>query len=449
MDNTPVDAVSDQIDSLLDAGRITEADAVLRSLPAGEVVQVLARHDTANRAKLYRLLPRELALEVFDRLDVEPRTELFNGLRNEEVVAFFEEMDPDDRARLVDELPAGVARTLMRGLSPAERALTTPMLGYPSKSIGRYMSTEYVRVLPTTRVSEALAKVEAMADAAETIYLLPVTDPSRLLLGVVSLRRLIASDPDAVVGDVMSTPVFVHGASDAEEAARRALREGFLALPVVDAEQRLIGILTADDAYEILDRADDEDSARTGGAEPLSRPYLATPVREIVRSRIVWLFVLALSATLTVRVIDAFESSLSQVVTLALFIPLLIGTGGNAGAQAATTVTRALAVGEVRPGDVAKVFWREFRVGALMGLGLGVVGFALAGLVFGLDFGLVIGLTLLSICTTAATVGGLMPLLAKALRADPAVFSSPFIATFVDATGLIIYFTIATLVFGL
>jgi len=219
MDDTPVDAVSDQIDSLLDAGRITEADAVLRSLPAGEVVQVLARHDTANRAKLYRLLPRELALEVFDRLDVETGTELFNGLRNEEVVAFFEEMDPDDRARLVDELPAGVARTLMRGLSPAERALTTPMLGYPSKSIGRYMSTEYVRVLPTTRVSEALAKVEAMADAAETIYLLPVTDPSRLLLGVVSLRRLIASDPDAVVGDVMSTPVFVHGASDAEEAS--------------------------------------------------------------------------------------------------------------------------------------------------------------------------------------------------------------------------------------
>lgn len=447
---------SDDFDTLaelfvdyLDEGRLVEADQLLASMNPGDIVQVLKREDVTTRAKMYRLLARDVALEVFERLDPSMRAELFNGLRQNDVLAFFEEMDPDDRANLVGELPATVARSLMRGLSWQERALTTPMLGYSAGSIGRYMSTEYVRVLPDVTVEEAISKARKMADRAETIYTVIVTDPNRLLLGVVSLRRLMASDPDLPVSDVMNNPVYVNAADEAEVAARSAMREGFHAVPVVDAERRLIGILTADDAYRILDRADDEDMARAGGTEALDRPYLATPVRDLVKSRIVWLFVLAASAILTVQVMDVFEATLSQVVTLAVFIPLLIGTGGNAGAQAASTVTRALAVGEVRPRDIGVVFLREVRVGGLLGLLLGMVGFGLAGLVFGWNFGAVIGLTLLAICTAAATVGGLMPLLARAVKADPAVFSTPFIATFVDATGLILYFTIANLILGL
>jgi magnesium transporter len=198
-----------------------------------------------------------------------------------------------------------------------------------------------------------------------------------------------------------------------------------------------------------MERENAEDSARTSGSEPLSRSYLATPILRVVRSRIVWLLVLAISAILTVQVLEIFEDRLEQVVVLALFIPLLTGTGGNTGNQAATTVTRALAVGEVRVRDLPRVVWKELRVGAVLGTVLGALGFTVAGLVYGVPIGLVMGLTLLSICVMAAIVGGLMPLLAKRIGADPAVFSNPFISTFCDATGLIIYFTIATAVLGL
>ena len=239
------------------------------------------------------------------------------------------------------------------------------------------------------------------------------------------------------------------GHSDAEEAARYCADAKVLVLPIVDAEDRLVGILTVDDALRILEDAESEDAARSGGTEPLRRPYLATPVRAIVRARVVWLLVLALGATLTVQVIGAFEATLEAQVVLSLFIPLLIGTGGNTGNQAATTITRALALGDVRPRDVFKVFVREVRVGAMLGLLLGTLGFAIASLAFAVPIGLVIGLTLLGVCTMAASIGGLMPLLGKAVRADPAVFSNPFISTFVDAAGLVIYFLIATSVLGL
>jgi magnesium transporter len=220
-------------------------------------------------------------------------------------------------------------------------------------------------------------------------------------------------------------------------------------MPVTDEEDRLLGILTMDDVLDIMDEEDAEDAARSGGAEPLDRSYLSSSILRIVRSRIVWLLVLAVSAILTVQVLEVFESKLDQVVILALFIPLLTGTGGNTGNQAATTVTRALAVGEVRVRDLGKVIWRELRVGLVLGSVLGSLGFVVAGLVYGWPIGTVMGLTLLSICVMAACVGGLMPIVAKKVGADPAVFSNPFISTFCDATGLILYFTIATVVLGL
>jgi magnesium transporter len=247
----------------------------------------------------------------------------------------------------------------------------------------------------------------------------------------------------------MSEPLMVNSGDDEELAARTCSDLKVLALPVVDNERRLVGILTVDDALRILEQEESEDAARTGGAEPLRRPYLSTPVLAIVRSRVIWLLVLALGATFTVSVLGAFEAEIEQLVVLTLFVPLLIGLGGNTGNQAATTVTRALALQDVRTKDIWRVLFRELRVGALLGLLLGLIGFGLAWAFFGIQIGLVIGLTLFAICTVAATVGGVMPLVGLALRADPAVFSNPFITTFVDATGLVIYFLIAKSVLGL
>src|SRR5699024_7825487 len=315
-----------------------------------------------------------------------------------------------------------------------ERAMTTAVLGYPPEAIGRYMSPEVLTLRPGMRVREALAHVREHAEDAETIYLLPVVDGSRVLLGVLGLRRLLLAEGELLVGDLAQEAVRAAATDDREDAARSFFAAKLLTMPIVDGEERLVGILTVDDAIDILERENHEDSARTSGSEPLPRSYLSTPILRVVRSRIVWLLVLAISAILTVQVLEIFEDRLDQVVILALFIPLLTGTGGNTGNQAATTVTRALAVGEVRVRDLPRVVWQELRVGAMLGLVLGVLGLLVAGLVYGPAIGAVIGLTLLSICMMAAVVGGLMPLIAKRVGADPAVFSNPFISTFCDAT---------------
>jgi magnesium transporter len=361
----------------------------------------------------------------------------------------FAEMDPDDRVGLLDELPASVAPQLLRGLTRQERDLTSGMLGYPQDSIGRRMSPEFVTTHPHLTVGQTLDRIRASLDSAETIYTLPVTDGGRSVVGVVSLRDLMGAEQDALVSDLMSDAHVAEVTEDAETAARRATDLALLALPIVDSEHRLVGILTIDDAARILKQEESEDAARQGGVEPLRRSYLSTPIRRLVRSRVVWLLVLAVGATLTVQVLDAFEATLAQLTVLALFVPLLVGTGGNTGNQAATTVTRSLALGEVTPRDLFRVLSREIRVGFFLGLLLGTLGFALAGLIYEWHIGLVIGLTLVAVCTVAASIGGIMPLAARAIRVDPAVFSNPFITTFVDATGLIIYFLIARAVLGI
>lgn len=456
---TRFDVLADELASLLDGEDLARIEGLIRDMSPADLVGVLEREDPDDRAIIYRLLPRDLALEVFERFSRGMRAELLTGLRQENVVGVFEHLDPDDRAALVDELPAAVSAKLFNGLSEKERALTAPMLGYESGTIGRHMSTEYVRVRPDMTPAEAIAHIRATGGDAETVYLLMVTDEERRLEGVVDLRGLLFSLDDAHPGpgappgmrvrDLMKEPEYVTASEDAEKAARRAVRSAHLVTPVVDEEHRLIGILTIDDANRIIDRADEEDAARAGASEPLDRPYLVTSVGTLVRSRVVWLLVLALSAILTVQVLEMFEDALAQVVTLSLFIPLLTGTAGNTGSQAATTVTRALAVGEVRLRDTWKVAWREVRVGATMGLLLGVLGAVIAGLVYGPEFGAIIGLTLLAICTIAAMVGGIMPMVARAIKADPAVFSTPFISTFCDASGLIVYFLIARAILGL
>ncbi|GLB64112.1 magnesium transporter MgtE [Dietzia sp. NCCP-2495] len=437
------------VDSLIDTGDLHAAAGALNAMPPWLVVDVLERTPARERAVMFRLLSKETANAAFEALDPPLQSELIHDLHDERVREIFAELDPDDRAGLIDELPARVATRLMRELDPEEQALTAEVLGYQDGSVGRRMSPEYLSTHPDTTAGQTLERVRQRIDQTETIYALPVTDHDRKLVGIVGLRSVMKADPDTPIHDLMNDAVSARATESEERAARRSADERLIVLPIVDAEHRLVGILTFDDALQILEDAESEDSARQGGAEPLRRPYLSTPLRSLVRSRVVWLLVLALGATLTVQVLEVFESTLEQVVALSLFVPLIIGTGGNTGNQAATTVTRALALGDVRKRDVARVLWQEARTGFTLGVILGGVAFAVASLVYGMDFGLVIGLTMVALCTMAASVGGIMPLLASAVRADPAVFSNPFISTFVDATGLIVYFLIARAVLGL
>ena len=417
---------------------------LLSDLREHEVTRLLERLDADDRAVLFRLIEKDTALGVFESLDPPLRGELVDALRDDHVVALFEDLDPHDRVELLDELPASVARRLLSGLSAGERTLTAPMLGYPRGSVGRRMSPEYVRLRPDTTAAEALASVRRDGRDAATVHVLPVADDTLVCAGSVTLGDVATAEPGVRVGDLVADAPTVTATTDAEVAARLCLEYRTAAVVVTDSERRVLGVLTVDTAARILEDAEDEDAARAGGTEPLRRPYLSTPVGTLVRSRVVWLLVLAVSAVLTVQVLEIFEDTLSAVVTLALFIPLLTGTGGNTGSQAATTVTRALAVGDVRTRDLGRVLFREVRVGASMGALLGTLGFVVAGLVYDWHLGLVIGATLLAVCTIAAAVGGVMPLCAKAIGVDPAVFSTPFISTFCDATGLIVYFTIAS-----
>lgn len=437
------------VEGALDDGDLAAAHAAVADLSVELLVDVLERLDHTDRAVLYRLLPKDQAMEVFEQLDPSLQSALVGGLQDDQVASIFADLEPDDRVELLDELPATVAAKLMRGLPYDEREMTATILGYRQGALGRRMSPEFVSLRQDMPIERALAMVRSRLHDAETVYTLPVVDRNRILVGVVGLRDLMGAPKDGAVGDIMSEPYFARATDDAEEAARRCAELKLLALIVVDSETRLVGILTVDDALRILESAESEDQARIGGTEPLRQPYLATPARQLVRSRVVWLLVLAIGATLTVQVLEVFESTLEQAVTLALFVPLLIGTGGNTGNQAATTVTRALALDDVIPRDVGRVVVRELRVGFSLGVLLGSVAFVLATAVYDMSVGAVIGLTLVTVCTLAATVGGAMPLVAKAIRVDPAVFSNPFITTFVDSTGLVLYFLIAKAVLGI
>lgn len=422
----------------------------LETQPAYSIADEIARMDAVESVITFRLLDKDRALEVFEELDPVDQQQILEGLRDQAFGDLVEGMDPDDRARMLGEVPAKVARRVLAGLSAHERHMTAALLGYPEGSVGRYMTPETVALQQNLTVSQALEVVRRRGANAETIYTLPVVDTGRRLTGIVELRELVLSDPDRHVAELVVTePPSARATDPAEDAARLMRETNALDLPVVDSEDRLVGLLTIDDAVEVMEAADTEDVARQSGAEPLERHYMSAGVFEVSRKRVVWLMLLLVAATLTVSVTQAFEDELATATQLALFIPLLIGTGGNSGAQAATAAVRALAVGEVRTSDLLRVIWRECRTGLLLGAMLAVLGLLVGALFVGWKIAVVVAITLVVICMWAATVGGTMPLLAKKLRIDPAVVSAPMVTTLVDATGLIIYFTTAKIILGI
>lgn len=424
--------------------------------PPHEVADEIRRSDDVTAVLLFRLLDKDRAIEVFEELDPDNQQNVLTGLRDRAFRDLVEAMDPDDRASLLGEAPAKFAQRVLAGLSARERAMTAELLGYPEGSVGRIMSPEVVLVRQNLTAEEALATVRASGANAETIYTLPVADDRRHLIGVVDLRDLVLAQQSETVANLASTDVHrVQATDDAEAAARLMQEANLLALTVVDSEQRVVGLLTIDDAIELIEAADTEDIARQSAAEPLTVHYMAASVLKIARSRVIWLLLLVAASALTVSVLAAFEQTLEGQAAVAFFIPLLIGTGGNVGAQAATAAVRALAVGEVRTTDVLRVAWRECRVGLLIGLTLAVAAVVIAGIaayyVDSIDFGLAVavGIALLAVCTWAAIIGATMPLLARRAGIDPAVVSAPLVTTLVDATGLVIYFLVAIAILGL
>jgi magnesium transporter len=435
---------------LIDEGATAELAQWYSGASVLEIVEELTRLDPADTAFAFRLLPRNRAIEVFEELETIDQQQVLEGLRDDRVIHLLEELDPDDRARLLEEMPAKVAKQLLNQLSPAERRLTTILLGYPEDSAGRLMSPQFVSLRATMSAADAMAKIRREGLDAETVYALPVLDDERHLIGITGLRSLVLAPTDALIRDLMTTDVhMVHTDTDREDAARLVRDAGLIALPVVDSEQRLVGVITVDDAMGVLEVEETEDIALQGAHSPLNQPYLSVSALRLARVRALWLLVLIAAAALTVNVLQFFEGTLEQAVTLALFVPLLIGTGGNSGAQAATAVIRAMAVGEVRFTDLPKIVWREARVGLMLGAMLATAVFVPVAAIWDVDLATVVSVTLITICTWATIAGSALPLLAKRLGVDPAVVSAPFITTLVDATGLVFYFVFATLILGL
>lgn len=428
---------------------LVEAERVLRELPVTNLPRLLSELPRAERAVAFRLLPKDQAAVVFEAWPSPIAAELLEDLRDEQTVAIFTALEPDDRVQILDELPASVATRLLAGLRPEELLSTTQLMGYPDDSVGRRMVTGVVTVRPDHTVAEGLARFRRAADMAPEQVTVPVVDPGRVLVGSLSLHRLVTADPQTRVSELTETTQWVSTHDDQETAARVMQNWGTLDLPVVDRERRLVGLVQVSSLVDILAEEEDEDSARSVGVEPQRRPYLSLSPYQVARARISWLVVLLVAAFLTVGVLDHFDAALSEVIQLALFIPLLIGTGGNTGAQAVTTVVRAMSVGDVETRDLARVVFRELRVGALLGAGLGALLFVPVSLVFGLQVASVLSLSLLSVCILATCTGAIVPMVASRLGVDPAVVSAPFITTLVDANGLIIYFMIAKAVFGL
>ena len=433
-------------------GAVDELAALRLELAESSTVRLaeeLPRMDLADQAVRFRLLSKDRALAVFEELDPVHQQELLDALKTETVRELLDSMEADDRAKLFDEMPAMVATRFQAQLSPAERRSTAQLLGYVPESAGRIMTPDYVSLRASMSAAAAIERIRHLRERPRHLDVLPVTDGHRKLLGTVALPDLVAADPELAVAALMAEEHHqVCTDTDQEQAARLIQEANLAALPVVDHEDRLVGLITFDDAMEVLEAEGTEDAARSGGAEPLERPYLSAGVFMLARKRAVWLLLLGLAGTLTVSVLNYYEAALEQATILAVFISLLTGVGGNSGSQASAVIIRAMAVGEVRFSDTLKIVWREGRVGVLLGAMLAILGGPVVGFVYGPDIGLIIASTLLTICTWSTFVGAFLPLVAKKIHIDPAVISAPMVSTLCDATGLVLYFSIAAAVLG-
>ena len=444
--------VRSQLQIMLEQGNLQGAKALLVPVQPVDIAEAIEGLPEAMQLIAFRLLSKAEAIEVYEYLDSTVQQALIEEFKSQEVLDIVDKMSPDDRVRLFDELPAKIVRRIVEQLSPNERQATALLLGYEADTAGRIMTPECVSLKETLTVGETLERIRRLATVTETIYYLYVTDAARHLTGIVSLRDLVISQPQQSLSDIMTRDVVcVHTDTDQEEVARLIQRYDFLAVPVVDREQRLVGIVTVDDVIDILEQETTEDIyALGGGVQSGGDNYFQTNLVTVARKRVVWLFVLLLTNSITATLINSQEAILKQVVALAAFIPLLTGTGGNVGAQSSTVVIRGLNTDEIRDMGPWQVISREAMAGALLGAILGTVATVWAFLLKGnLGVAFAVGMSLVAISILASVAGSALPFLFRSLSLDPALMSAPFITTAVDVLGVLIYFNIARIVLGL
>ena len=408
---------------------------------------------------LFRLLPKELAAETFVEMEIEAQELLIRGFSDNELKEVINELYADDAADLVEEMPANVVKRILRQADPEMRNTINQLLRYDEDTAGSIMTTEYVTLRPDMTVEEAILRIRRQGVDKETIYTCYVTK-GRVLIGLVTVKDLLlCSDDEMLIQDIMLTNLIsVTTSTDREEAARMLSKYNFLALPVVDKENRMVGIVTFDDAMDVMEEAATEDMELMSGITPSEKTYLRSSAFELFRNRVPWLMLLMVSATFTGLIITAFEGALAAQVALTAFIPMLMGTGGNSGSQSSVTVIRALSLDELQLRDIGKVIWKELRTAIMCGIALAAVCFVKIWLVDGLMMGneditvainAVVCLTLAVTVVIAKLVGCVLPLGAKALHLDPAVMASPFISTIVDALSLLVYFLFANAILGI
>ena len=440
------------IQELLEQKRYEELHELIKDEPLPDIVEYIEDSETKDKGVLFRLLPKDIAVEVFAELSGFQQRELISSFSEKEIAEITEQLPFDERIDFLEEMPSNLVRKILSNANPEYRALVNRFLNYPADSAGSLMTIEFIKLNMDMTVAEALAFIKANGDSKETIYTSYVTDSYANLLGIVSLRELVIQEPDVVLKDIMHTDFVVISAyEDQEEVAQTFKDYGFIAMPVVDKEGRILGIITVDDVIDVIDDEATEDFQVMAAITPSNEEYLDTSPFSMARRRFSWLLFMMISAIFTGSIIESYESILSSVLVLASFIPMLMNTAGNAGSQAATMVIRGMSLGELRPKDLFKILRKEFCVALIVGVLL--AGINLARLMWFNDSGLMIGLTvsLTVFCTVilAKLLGSVLPIIADKLNLDPAIMAAPLITTVVDALSLLIYFAIATRLLGL
>ncbi len=448
--------IASHLADLVAARRFEEVRVSLDDVSHVELAEVLSELPPETEAVVFRVLPPAAALDAFEYLSTSDQEELLRHLGDEEVAAVLNDMSPDDRTALLEELPGKVTKRMLNLLTPKERSVATKLLGYPEDSIGRLMTPDYVAVKPHWTVAQSLEHVRRFGKDSETLNVVYVTGPGGVLVDDVRMRELLLVDPQTMVADLLDERFVALEAGDDQEVAVAAFqRYDRSALPVTDSRGVLVGIVTVDDVLDVAREEATEDIHMLGGVEALEEPYLTISLRGIIRKRAFWLVLLFVGQTLTATAMGFFESEIASAVVLALFLPLIISSGGNSGSQAAALVTRAMALGEIGVKDWWLIAKRELAAGLALGLLLGGLGFARVA-VWGAFFhaygdewfliSVVVFLALVGVVLWGSLTGSLLPLVLKRFGADPAASSTPFVATIVDVVGIVIFFLLAKLV---
>lgn len=441
-----------ELNELLDEKKYNQFISEVNEMNAVDIADFLQTLDDQQLSKVFRMLKKDIAADVFAELDAEVQQKIIDSMKDSEISAFIDTLAMDDTVDMLEELPANVVARILKSSSSEQRKEINKFLKYSDQSAGSVMTSEFVRIKSNLTVEAAVDYIRKTGIDKETVYVIYVTDASRRLLGWVELRDLLFADKSDLIEDIMYTAVISATTSDDKETVANLISKyDLLALPVVDSENRLVGIVTVDDALDVISQEATEDIEKMVAIVPTDKPYLKVGVFETFIKRVPWLLILMISAAFTGSIITHYEEALGKVVILTAFIPMLMGSGGNAGGQASVTIIRSLSLGEIRMRNIFKILWKELRVSLLCGTALAVAAFAKV-MIFdrvSAEIALTVSLSLLATIVLAKLVGASLPILAKRVKLDPAVMASPFITTIVDAVSLIIYFNIATKILNL